>query len=144
MYFWEMWERGVINCCKCLPVRSSATEIRSWWGNSVHVSPSEQILFPMLKESFQAWLSHLLSCLGGRGPWTGWLSWLGAFIQHPVLNHLDQWPVPAEVRQLSVSGPSSYQGPHTLPNHLQWGSQVSSMHLALSVLSLPSGWGLVL
>ena len=140
--FWERWGRGVINCCKRLPVRSSATEIRSRWCNSVHVSLWWNKYYSLCwKKSFQAWLSHS-KVLFRRRRTLGRLVILSESI-HPA-QRLDLPTIGHSQlkRQLSVSGPSSYQGPHTLPNHLQWRSQVTSMHLALSLLSLPSCLGL--
>lgn len=50
-------------------------------------------------------------------------------------------PSPCWGGSSEFSVPSSYQGPHILYNHLQWGSQVSSKQLALSNFSLPN-WDL--
>ena len=50
-HFWETWRRAVINCCKPLPVRSSATEIRTWWGKSVH--GSDQISRSVVSDSLR-------------------------------------------------------------------------------------------
>lgn len=41
----------------------------------------------MLKEKLPSLTFTLKGLFRRKGPWTGWLSWLGAFIQHPVLNH---------------------------------------------------------
>lgn len=73
----------------------------------------------MLKVRFQVWLSHS-KVLVRRGSWATWLSCLRGIHPSPCLGPPTPWSVTAE-ETLSVSGPSTYQGPHTLPSHLKWG-----------------------
>ena len=137
--FWERWGRGVINCCKRLLVRSSATEIRSRWCNSVHVSLWWNKYYSLCwKKSFQAWLSHSKVLFRRRG-FLGKLIILSESIHpRPCLGPPPHGQSQLK-RQLSVSGPSSYQVPIPCPATLNEGARCPAH--SCPVFSVYPNWG---
>lgn len=118
----ETWGRGVISRCKLLAVTSCVLEVSWWPANCVLQSSRETSMIPYpLKGDSPDWLSPSKVLVARRGsPYS--------------------LVVPAGRGRSQFSVPSSYQGPHTLPGHLPWGSQVPSTQLTLSLLRLPK-WG---
>ena len=141
-HFWERWGSGVINCCKCLPVRSSAAEIRSRWGNSVHVSLWwNNYYYLCWKKSLQAWISYSKVLFRRRGTLGRLVILTGSIHPAPSLDPPTSGQSQLK-RQLSVSGPSSLKVPIPCPTIFNEGARcpACSWPSVFSVYPVGGGW----